>query len=404
MEIVVQKFGGTSVATPEARALCIKHVKNELDKGKSVVVVVSAMGRFGQPYATDTLISLSEEGAPLSKKENDLLLSTGEIISATLFSSLLNKEGLKNVILTGGQAGILTNNCFGSAMILDVNTKNVTEELRKGNVVVIPGFQGSTATGEVTTLGRGGSDTSAAAIAAGLNAESVDIYTDVDGLMTADPRVVEHPLYLESISYQDMAQMAHSGAKVIHPRAVELAMNHDIPMRIKSTFSNKAGTVIVKKVTNTVQYDTKEIMVSGVVSNNDIHRFVIRNAEKCNGQDKFTELFEYLSGAEISIDFINVGENEVVFTVTIEDSIKLDLFLSSGGYSYSVDEEVAKVSVVGNAINGVPGIMSKIVQALRGNEIEIIQTSDSNTTIWLLVKSTKEKQAVRLIHKAFFEL
>lgn len=403
MEIIVQKFGGTSVATNEARLQCVEHVKNELNRGKSVVVVVSAMGRKGQPYATDTLSELMQEGGGIGKREKDLLLATGETISATLFSSLLNESGINNIVLTGGQAGIITNGSFGAAMILEVEASRVRLELEKGNVVVVPGFQGRTANWEVTTLGRGGSDTSAAALGAGLKAEMIDIFTDVDGLMTADPRVVKDPLYLKQISYQDIAQMAYCGAKVIHPRAVELAMNHEIPMRIKSTFSNNPGTTILKHVEGKSEFDTKEVMVSGVVSNGNIHRFIIENSAADGANDKFDELFSFLNEREISIDFINVGRKTVIFTVTKEDSSVLEEYLSSQNYDYLKEESVSKVSIVGNAINGVPGIMSKIVKALNKSKIEILQTSDSNTTIWLLVKREKEEEAVRVIHRAFFE-
>lgn len=403
MEIIVQKFGGTSVATEESRIKCVEHVRRELSEGKSVVVIVSAIGRKGQPYATDTLIGLLEEGSGVGKREKDLLLSTGEIISATLFSSLLNKSEIENVVLTGGQAGIITNNNFGSALILDINPSRIKDELKKGKVVVIPGFQGMTLQGEITTLGRGGSDTSAAAIAAGLSAKTVDIYTDVEGLMTADPRVVTDALHLERISYQDVAQMARSGANVIHPRAVELAMNHDIPMRIRSTFSSKPGTNVLKSVEGKTKFDAKEIMVSGVVSDNNIQRFVIDTRDNSSKNDKFDELFLFLKQYDVSIDFINVSAKMVMFTVVNDDSKKLEEFLRSNHYKFKKEENVSKISVIGNAINGVPGVMSRIVHSLSINNIEILQTSDSNATIWLLVDRENERKSVQSIHKAFFE-
>lgn len=400
MDIVVQKFGGTSVATPEARRMCVSHVKRELKNGNSVVVVVSAMGRKGDPYATDTLLSMLE--FEIGKREKDMLLNTGELISATVFSSMLEKEGINTSVLSGGQAGIITNDSFGSALILDVMPKRVQDELRLGKVVVIPGFQGVTINGDLTTLGRGGSDTSAAAIGAGLGAKVIDIFTDVEGLMTADPRIVKEAKYLEQISYQDVAQMAWGGASVIHPRAVELAMKHEIPMRIRSTFSDKEGTTVAKKSLSKQEYDTKEVMISGVVSNGNIHRFSMCKSK--NPQIKsFQGVFSYLEQTGISIDFINITSDCIYFTVSEADSEVLCRYLSGENIEYIKEEKVSKISIVGNAINGVPGIMTKIIMALEEQSIEVLQTSDSNTTIWILVNSEKESKAICSIHKAFFK-
>lgn len=403
MEIIVQKFGGTSVATPENREKCIDHIIRERMQGHAVVVVLSAMGRYGSPYATDTLISLLGN-SEVGNKEKDLLLSTGEIISSVVFSSLLNAKGIQNTVLTGGQAGIITNDNYTSALINDVKPSRVMEELNKGNVVVVPGFQGITENGDITTLGRGGSDTSAAALAAGLKAKFVDIFTDVDGLMTADPRIVSGAQQLDTTSYEDVAQMAHSGAKVIHPRAVELAMKHDITMRIRSTFSNNEGTLISRKVFNEGNYDAKETIISGVVSNGNIHRYNVKKKGVQYIKGQFERLFSFLKEANISIDFINVMKEEVFFTVSISDSKKLETFLVENNYKFQKEENISKVSIIGSAINGVPGIMAMILEALSIDGTEVIQTSDSNTTIWLLISSDDEIKAIQAIHKRFFEI
>lgn len=400
MDIIVQKFGGTSVSTLENREKCIEHVKVELNNGKSVVVVVSAMGRIGDPYATDTLLSLLSDN--VEQKEKDLLASTGEIISSVVFSSLLKEYGIESVVLTRDKAGIFTNDNFTSALITDVKASRIVEELAKGKVVVVPGFQGITETGEVTTLGRGGSDTSAAALAAGLRAEQVDIFTDVEGLMTADPRIVADARFLETIAYENAAQMAHSGAKIIHPRAVELAMKHDIPMRIRSTFSKNTGTIVTRKKVGISDYDAKETIISGIVSNSNIHRFIVQKKKDKKENGQFEELFLFLKKEEINIDFINVTSEEAYFTVAHSESEKLGRFLSNSGYEYVRDEQVSKVSVIGSAINGVPGIMSLILETLSKHNIEVKQTSDSNTTIWLLVEKASEIKAVQEIHKRFF--
>jgi len=400
MEIVVQKFGGTSVATEESRKHCISHIKRELKSNKSVVVVVSAMGRKGDPYATDTLLSLLKDS--VGSREKDLLLMTGELISSTVFSSMLEEEGIPSIVLTGGQAGILTNKSYGSSLIMDILPERIITELEAGRVVVVPGFQGMTPSGEFTTLGRGGSDTTAAALAAYLKAEVVDIFTDVEGIMTADPRVVDGAKYLDKISYEDVAQMAWGGATVIHPRAVEWAMRHEIPMRIRSTFTESKGTVVEKKSLKHREYDAGESMISGVVSTNKIHRYTVCKNENPELND-FQGIFNFLQKQEISIDFINITQKTLFFTLPEGQSIVLEDFLTTNSVKFNKEENISKVSIVGNAMNGVPGVVATIVNALEKEDIDIIQTSDSNTTIWLLINEEHEKKAVRAIHQSFFK-
>jgi aspartate kinase len=226
MKVIVQKFGGTSVATSQMRERVLHHIQTALAEDYQVVAVVSAMGRKGEPYATDTLLELTkgEQLKNLSSREQDLLLSCGEIISASVLSSLLTHHEIQNCVLTGGQAGIITNNQYSNAQIVSLNPKRLHEELNQGKVVIVTGFQGQTADGEITTLGRGGSDTTATALGVALNAEYVDIFTDVDGVLTADPRIVEEATPLEMVTYTEMCNLAFQGAKVVHPRAVEIAM------------------------------------------------------------------------------------------------------------------------------------------------------------------------------------
>lgn len=245
MAIIVQKFGGTSVATPQAREALLKQVKKCKDEGNDVVVVVSALGRKGDPYATDTLISLLEEISPnIYPEKKDLMMSCGEIISCSLVSHLLDSNGIPSESLTGFQAGILTNNNFNNSEILDIDTTVIEKHLKDNKVVVIAGFQGATIDEYITTLGRGGSDTAAVAIGGYLKADRVDIFTDVPGIAKVDPRVVPSAPYLSSISYNDMYKLAYHGAKVIHPRAVMTAQNFNIPVRVRSTFSDGLGTLI----------------------------------------------------------------------------------------------------------------------------------------------------------------
>lgn len=245
MRIIVQKFGGTSVATPLQREKAARKVMESRANGYSPVVVVSAMGRKGEPYATDTLLGLIKDiHENADPREQDLIMSCGEVISTVIMTETLRKMGCDAVGLTGGQAGIITDESFGNTRIVEVHPQRVMDYLKLGKVVVVAGFQGISKSGEITTLGRGGSDTTAAALAVALGAEAVEIYTDVEGVMTADPKMVPEARPLTVVSYSEIVEMAHLGAKVVHPRAVEIAMEGGVPIRIKNTFSDAPGTLV----------------------------------------------------------------------------------------------------------------------------------------------------------------
>jgi aspartate kinase len=257
MAVVVQKFGGTSVATEQAREALLKQVKSAKDQGDTVILVVSAMGRFGEPYATDTLIGLLESiNSKIDPRKKDLIMSCGEIISCSIIAHLLESHGIAAEPLTGGQAGILTTHVFGNSEIININTAAINKIMASGKVVVVAGFQGTTESGEITTLGRGGSDTAAVVIGGYMNADRVDIFTDVTGIAKVDPRIVSETAYIQKISYDDMYQLAKHGAKVIHPRAVEAAKEFSIPVRVRSTFSDKEGTLITH-----MQSDKTSVMI-----------------------------------------------------------------------------------------------------------------------------------------------
>lgn len=246
MDIVVVKFGGTSVATEQGRAQAISHIASLRAEGKNVVAVVSAMGRKGAPYATDTLISLLNKN---SKQDNlDLLVSCGEVISACVFADNLMQQGIDAVAITGGQAGIVTNGIFGSADIFDIDTKRIISELYEGKVVVVTGFQGVSVRNEVTTLGRGGSDTSAVVLGGFLKAKAVYIFTDVPGVAVIDPRVVSEAKFMESVDMQHMYILACWGAGVIHPRAIAEAQKYDFDLFVRSTFDDGPGTKLIKNL------------------------------------------------------------------------------------------------------------------------------------------------------------
>ncbi len=246
MNIVVVKFGGTSVATEEGRAKAISHIDSLRAEGKNIVAVVSAMGRKGAPYATDTLISLLNKN---SRQDNsDLLVSCGEVISACVFADDLMCYGIDAVAITGGQAGIVTNGVFGKAEIFDIDTKRIKAELYEGKIVVVAGFQGVSVRNEVTTLGRGGSDTSAVMLGGFLNAEAVHIFTDVPGIAVIDPRIVPEAKFMENVDMKHMYILAHWGAGVIHPRAVAEAQKYDFDLFVRSTFDDSPGTKLVKNL------------------------------------------------------------------------------------------------------------------------------------------------------------
>lgn len=252
MGIVVQKFGGTSVATESARLSLLGHVKKARQLGMDVVIVVSAMGRKGEPYATDTISGLLESISPnIDPVKRDLILSCGEIISCSLIAHFLDVNGLQAEALTGFQAGILTTDDFNNSNILDIDTTNIHNCLKQGKIPVIAGFQGITGDGRITTLGRGGSDTTAVELGGYLKADIVDIFTDVPGVAFVDPRILPSAEYISQISYDDVFRLASHGAKVIHPRAVLAASRFHIPVRVRSTYSEDEGTLISEEATKT---------------------------------------------------------------------------------------------------------------------------------------------------------
>ncbi|MBC8257568.1 MAG: aspartate kinase [SAR324 cluster bacterium] len=243
--IIVMKFGGTSVRSEEARASAVEHIRRNAESGSQVVVVVSAMGRKGEPYATDTLISLLKDlGEPVNPAELDAVMSLGETLSSAFFSHLLSQNNLPAQAFTGQQAGILTDDNPGNAEILKINPTRIRSALNAGKIAVVAGFQGATSAGDVRTLGRGGSDTSAVALASALNAEKVEIYSDVDGIANCDPRQIAEAVFMDKISAAQILSMANEGSKVIHPRAIKAALQTQTPIVARNTFSNAQGTTI----------------------------------------------------------------------------------------------------------------------------------------------------------------
>ncbi|NMF05981.1 aspartate kinase [Clostridium beijerinckii] len=396
MKIVVQKFGGTSVSTEENRKKVIEKVKSAIKDGYSPVVVVSAMGRKGQPYATDTLLSLiSDKFKNANKLAQDLLMTCGEIISSVVMSNDLYNAGIDAVPLTGGQAGILTDNNFTDATCIEVKPKKILELVSQGRIPVVTGFQGMTENGYLTTLGRGGSDTTASILGVALKASEIEIYTDVDGIMTADPRVVENANLIDVISYNEVFQLADKGATVIHPRAVEVAMEGNIPILIKNTMSNSKGTLI-----NNFGDKGNDRIMTGIASQKNRIQISIRAAEN-KGNTKYKNVLDLLAANKISLDLINIFPDEQIFTINQVDKEILENVLNSDSLKYTLIDNCSKVAVIGSRMKGIPGVMAKIIKALSDNNIEVLQTADSHMTIWCLVHSENEKEAINVLHKTF---
>lgn len=402
MKIVVQKFGGTSVATPENRQLVVGKITKAQEQGLQSVVVVSAMGRKGDRYATDTLIDLARDACKdISSRELDLMMGCGEIISAVVMAGTLQAAGIDAVALTGGQAGIMTDHAFSAARIQKIDPACILRLLEMGKLPVVCGFQGITPDGELTTLGRGGSDTTAAALGAALNAQTVEIYTDVDGIMTADPRVVNNARILDVISYSEVCQLAHQGAKVIHPRAVEIAMQKSIPLIVKSTFSDMPGTLI----TNIGKEDgsgnlVEDRIAAGVTALLNLAQIRVKLLEPGAQESGFT-VFKAMSDHNISVDLINVFPDQIMFTIGQDMMQKATDTLRALGFEVTVVSGCAKVSVVGGGMREVPGVMAAFVEALAVNGISILQTVDSNASISVLVRQEFATQAVQALHEKF---
>ncbi len=401
MKRIVQKFGGTSVRNEEGRHRALHHIKTAVANGFKTVVVVSAMGRNGDPYATDTLLGLIDgNNTRVSNREMDLLMSCGETISAVVFSNMLRKNGLNATAMTGALAGFRTTADHTNAKILEMDCGRLEEELAKYDVVVVAGFQGQSESGDVTTLGRGGSDTSAAALGAALHAETVDIFTDVEGLMTADPRIVESARPLSRVTYNEISNMAYQGAKVIHPRAVEIAMNAKIPLRVRSTYSDTEGTLVTSHANQTGRgSDIQDRLITGIAHVSNITQ--IRVAAKDGRYDMQSEVFKAMAAEQISVDLINISPSNVVYTISEKKTDLAVNVLRELDYEPEIVRNCAKVSVVGAAMAGVPGVTAKIVNALSSEGIQILQSADSHTTIWVLVREDDLHKAINTLHSAF---
>ncbi len=402
MSLVVQKFGGSSVGTVEKIALVARRVAERRKTGVGLVVVVSAM-----QGDTDRLLQMAHEAAKIpDPRETDQLLATGEQVSAALLAITLKGMGIPACSMTGAQLRLRTDGIFSKARIVSMDTERVHALLDAGNVIVATGFQGVDAEGNLTTLGRGGSDTSAVAIAAALRADECEIYTDVLGVYTADPRVCPDARKLDTISFEEMMEMASQGSKVLQIRSVELAMNHKMPVRVRSTFSDDPGTLVCPEEDCE---NIERLVVCGVSHNKDEAKITLRSVEDRPGVA--AKIFAALAAAQINVDVIiqNVahdGRTDLSFTVGRSDiaqseEIVQGLLNAVGAVGMDVDDTIAKVSVVGVGMRAHAGVAAKMFQALcaAGINIQLITTSEIKVTC--VINREQVGDAVRALHGAF---
>ena len=401
MALIVQKFGGSSVADAQRVSHVAGIIANTYRQGNQVVVVVSAQGK-----TTDHLIAQAQEVNPNpSKRELDALMATGELASMALMALALERLGMPAISLSGWQAGIHTDSTHGAARVSRIDTERLRNELDKGNIVIVAGFQGVNKYEDITTLGRGGSDTSAVALAAALNADLCQIYTDVDGVYTADPRIVPNAIKIDEITYDEMLELASLGANVLHNRSVEMAKRYNVNMEVLSSFSGKPGTK-VKEVVKTME----KIHVSGVAKDKNVARLALIGLADQPGIA--FKIFSLLAKKDINVDIIlqSIGRDEskdISFTVARDDAetakaILEELKESIGFKSIEVDDHVAKVSIVGAGMAHNAGVASKMFEALYSAGINIQMISTSEIKVSVLVDERDADRAVQAIHDRFF--
>lgn len=402
-EIIVQKFGGTSVADTDKIKKVANAVIREKELGNDVVVVVSAMG-----HTTDYLVKMAKDiSKNPSAREMDMLLSTGEGVSIALLAMAIQAKGYDAISLNAMQIGIITENVHMKARIIDIKTDKLKENLKQGKVIVVAGFQGITEDEEITTLGRGGSDTSAVALAGALKAARCDIYTDVEGVYTTDPRIVPNASRLKNISYEEMLELARVGANVLHPRAVETAKQFNVPLRVRSTFNlDNPGTLIIG-VKNMEIYQP----VTGVAIDLSQIRVVVCDVPDVPGNA--AKLFGSLAKENISVDMIiqsyartTSNTNDIAFTIDKTDLTKARVILERikndlNAGNIHIDEDIAKVSIVGAGMVDRPGIASTMFKTLAGLGINIKMISTSEIKISCLVEKEDAERSLKALHKVF---
>ncbi len=400
MDIIVQKFGGSSVANPELITKAAKKAIKAKEDGYGVVVVVSAMGK-----TTDNLLELTSQiSSSPPPREMDMLLATGEQVTISLYAIAVHASGHEAISFTGPQVNIVTDNRHGRAKIKSICKERIFEELQKGKIVVVAGFQGITENNDITTLGRGGSDTTAVALAVSLDAKECDIYTDVDGVYTADPRIVHNARKLKTISYDEMLELASVGAKVLHSRAVEFAKKFDMPLHVRSSFLDTTGTYVTKE-----EKSMEKVLVSGIACEKNEAKVSILEVPDRPGIA--AALFQNLASKQIVVDMIikNVsegGRNDISFTVVDEDleaalNIAKEFQGKYDAKNVIWDKSVAKISVVGVGMKSHSGVAAMMFQALANKGINIDMISTSEIKISCIIPLSDADKAVKSIHETF---
>ena len=399
-KLIVQKYGGSSVADTRRIKNVAKRVISYKKKGYKLVVVVSALGD-----STDELLVLANKitKAP-SERELDMLVSTGEQVSVALLAMAIHSLGYKAISFTGAQVGIITDASHTRARILNINTRRIERELNKGKIVIVAGFQGVTIKKDITTLGRGGSNLTAVALSKALGAQMCEMYTDVDGVYTADPRIVPDARRLTNVSYEEMLEMASSGAQILQPRSVEMAKKFNVPVHVRSSFSNKNGTIISKEVRT-----MEDVVVSGVTVNKDEAKVTI-----CDVPDKpgiAAKIFKHIASKNINVDMIiqnisRTGATDISFTVLEKDLNKtltavreVSKKIKAHGVTYN--KGIAKVSVVGIGMRSHSGVAARMFSALAKKKINIGMISTSEIKISCIIGKRHAEKAVKALHKAF---
>ncbi len=400
MGLVVQKFGGSSVANTERIKNVATRVISERDRGNQVVVVVSAMGDL-----TDELIALAHQvGSNPPDREMDMLLTTGEQQSAALLAITLCSMGCPAVSLTGWQSGIMTDSIHCRARITEIKPDRIKEELNQGKVVVVAGYQGISPQGDLTTLGRGGSDTTAVALAAVLKADICDIYTDVDGVFTADPRIVKNASKLDVVSYDEMLELASLGAVVLQPRAVEFAMQHKVKVQVRSSFKLETGTLVME-----AEKMENNRVVSGVAHDLNVAKVALFDVPDRPGIAR--AVFKALADANINVDMIVQAamrdeRNDIAFTITKDDlpralPVVERVCREIGASGTAYGEDLAKVSIVGSGMMSNPGVAATMFAALADEGINIQMISTSEIKVSCIIAADEIERAVNALHAAF---
>ena len=396
--VVVMKFGGTSVADAAGRSAIARRVTAALELGKAPVVVVSAMGRKGAPYATDTLLGLVAE-LPEDARERDLLAASGEVIACVVVAHELRAEGVAALAFTGPEAGIATDGVHGAAAITEIHPGALFSAIGSGQVPVVAGFQGIAEDGRLTTLGRGGSDTTACALGVALGAEAVEIYTDVDGIMTADPRVCDGASVLETIGADELFQMARTGSRVVHTPAAELALASGLAVRVRNTFTDHEGTLVAD--IGSYRPDSVATAISHAAGISRVRATLPAGEGTADHMLAQAHLYRAMADAGVSLDmFTPVGET-LVFTLASEAVPRAREVLIRLGLDYEVHEGLAKVTLVGAGMHGVPGVMARVAEYLGDVGVDVLQTADSHTTISVLVPAESVDAAVAALHQGF---